>query len=109
MAHLLELAQLPQADDVSQVDVGAAGIEALLQAQPLSGLQQPDHLLLDDNLRHPPLEERIRNPGRHRTTSLSIDRAFSTSWLIWALSSSGDEKRFSPRRRSTSSTLSTSP
>ena len=50
VAELLELAELAKPDDVAEVDVRRAGVEALLEAQRLAGLEQPDDLLADDDV-----------------------------------------------------------
>ena len=52
MAELLELRQLAQADHVAHMDIGRAGVEALLESQRLARIQHPEQLFLVDYLHH---------------------------------------------------------
>ena len=52
MPQLLELAQLAQPHHMAQVDIGAGGVEALLEAEHLPCLQELAQLGLHDNLGH---------------------------------------------------------
>ena len=82
MAHLLELAQLPQSDHVPEVNIGPAGIETLLQPQWPAGLQQLAQLFLDDDLGHAALQNAVVSRFAHATAFPRTARAFSTSFLI---------------------------
>jgi hypothetical protein len=48
LPQVLELPQLAQPDYVAQVDVGPAGVEAHLEAQFPTALEQPDEFLPGD-------------------------------------------------------------
>ena len=59
VAELLELPQLAQADGVPHVQVGSARVEAHLEAERPSAVQQLDELGLDDDLGDPSTEEPV--------------------------------------------------
>ena len=63
--QVLELPQLAHADDVTEVDIGPARVEAHLEPETLARFQEPDQLLLDYDLGHAALQH-VFQPLVHR-------------------------------------------